>query len=179
MLRALSIRDFVVVATLDLELEPGFSVLTGETGAGKSILLDALALLLGDRFEPGQIRPGAERAELAAAFDVDDAPAVRAWLADEGVTRDDGEVLVEGKQTHFKSPHESREVGIEMIYQDFALCGNLDVAANIFLGRWPTRGWFVDRKAMERDAWEVLRRLKVDVNHVRQRVESLSGGSCL
>ncbi|MCC7113567.1 MAG: DNA repair protein RecN [Burkholderiales bacterium] len=94
MLRALSIRDFVVVATLDLELEPGFSVLTGETGAGKSILLDALALLLGDRFEPGQIRPGAERAELAAAFDVDDAPAVRAWLADEGVTSDDGEVLI-------------------------------------------------------------------------------------
>ena len=85
-------------------------------------------------------------------------------------------VLVEGKQTHFKSPHESREVGIEMIYQDFALCGNLDVAANIFLGRWPTKGWFVDRKAMEEQAWGVLRRLKVDVNHVRQRVESLSGG---
>ena len=61
--------------------------------------------------------------------------------------RDEGEVLVEGAPTHFKSPHESREVGIEMIYQDFALCGNLDVAANIFLGRWPTKGWFVDRKA--------------------------------
>ena len=94
MLRALSIRDFVVVASLELEFEPGFSVLTGETGAGKSILLDALALLVGDRFEPGQIRPGAERAELAATFDVDDAPAVRAWLVDEGVTGDDGEVLV-------------------------------------------------------------------------------------
>ena len=75
--------------------------------------------------------------------------------------RDEGEVLVEGAATHFKSPHESREVGIEMIYQDFALCGNLDVAANIFLGRWPTKGWFVDRKAMEEDAWGVLRRLKV------------------
>ena len=59
MLRLLSIRNFVVVAALDLELDDGFSVLTGETGAGKSILLDALALLLGDRFELRQLRPGA------------------------------------------------------------------------------------------------------------------------
>ncbi|CAG1009946.1 DNA repair protein RecN [Burkholderiales bacterium] len=94
MLRLLSIRDFVVVRSLELELEPGFTVLTGETGAGKSILLDALGLLLGDRFEPRQIRAGAERAELAAAFDVDDAPAVRAWLAEEGLAESDGEVLL-------------------------------------------------------------------------------------
>src|SRR5512147_2162777 len=92
MLRLLSIRDFVVVSAL--ELEPGFTVLTGETGAGKSILLDALGLLLGDRFEPRQIRAGAERAELAAAFDVDDAPSVRAWLAEEGLAESDGEVLL-------------------------------------------------------------------------------------
>jgi DNA repair protein RecN (Recombination protein N) len=94
MLRLLSIRDFVVVRSLELELEPGFTVLTGETGAGKSILLDALGLLLGDRFEPRQIRAGAERAELAAAFDVDDAPTVRAWLAEEGLAESDGEVLL-------------------------------------------------------------------------------------
>ncbi|MBE7522547.1 MAG: DNA repair protein RecN [Burkholderiales bacterium] len=94
MLRLLSIRDFVVVRALELELGPGFTVLTGETGAGKSILLDALGLLLGDRFEPRQIREGAERAELAAAFDVDDAPAVRAWLAEEGLAPGDGEVLL-------------------------------------------------------------------------------------
>ena len=80
MLRLLSIRDFVVVSSLELELEPGFTVLTGETGAGKSILLDALGLLLGDRFEPRQIRPGAARAELAAVFDIADAPSLRAWL---------------------------------------------------------------------------------------------------
>ena len=77
MLRLLSIRNFVVVEALDLELDAGFTVLTGETGAGKSILLDALALLLGDRFELRQLRPGAERAELAAAFDVDDRPGDR------------------------------------------------------------------------------------------------------
>lgn len=81
MLRLLSIRSFVVVDALDVEFDAGFSVLTGETGAGKSILLDALALLLGDRFELRQLRPGAARAELAAAFDVDTQPAIRDWLA--------------------------------------------------------------------------------------------------
>jgi simple sugar transport system ATP-binding protein len=63
-----------------------------------------------------------------------------------------------------------------MIYQDFALCGNMDVGQNIYLGRWPRKGLFVDRQRMYADAGEVLRRLKVDVNSVYQRVESLSGG---
>ena len=63
-----------------------------------------------------------------------------------------------------------------MIYQDFALCGNMNVAQNIFLGRWPRRGIFVDRKKMYADADEVLQRLKVNVNSVYQKVESLSGG---
>jgi simple sugar transport system ATP-binding protein len=91
--------------------------------------------------------------------------------------RDSGEVLVEGQPTRFRSPHESRDRGIEMIYQDFALCGNLDVGQNIFLGRWPLRfGLFVDRARMNRDARQILNRLKVDVNSVHQKVESLSGG---
>ena len=90
--------------------------------------------------------------------------------------RDSGEVLVAGEEKHFKNPHESRQVGIEMIYQDFALCGNMDVGQNIFLGRWPKRGLFVDRRKMYADADVVLKRLKVDVNSVYQRVESLSGG---
>ncbi len=88
MLRLLSIRDFVVVETLDLEFDRGFSVLTGETGAGKSILLDALALLLGDRFELRQLRAGAARAELAAEFGVDDRPTVAAWLAEHGLAEE-------------------------------------------------------------------------------------------
>ncbi len=90
--------------------------------------------------------------------------------------RDSGEVLIEGRPTNFRNPHESRDVGIEMIYQDFALCGNLDVAQNIFLGRWPRKGLFVDRRKMYSEASEVLKRLKVDVNSVYQKVESLSGG---
>ena len=90
--------------------------------------------------------------------------------------RDSGEILVAGQPVHFRSPHDSRDRGIEMIYQDFALCGNMNVAQNIFLGRWPRRGIFIYRKKMYADAGEVLKRLKVNVNSVYQKVESLSGG---
>lgn len=90
--------------------------------------------------------------------------------------RDSGEIMVAGTPANFRGPHESRAAGIEMIYQDFALCGNMDVGQNIFLGRWPVTGWFVDRKKMYQEADQVLKRLKVDVNSVHQKVESLSGG---
>src|SRR3982751_3516471 len=89
MLRLLSIRNFAVVEELSTECGPGFTVLTGETGAGKSILLDALSLLLGDRFEARQIRPGAERAEIAAEFGIDDVPGLHAWLAEQDLAEDD------------------------------------------------------------------------------------------
>ena len=93
MLRLLSIRNFVVIEALDVEFDAGFSVLTGETGAGKSILLDALALLLGDRFESRQLRPGADRAEFAAEFDAADAPAATAWLVDNDLATGDDVLL--------------------------------------------------------------------------------------
>ena len=81
MLRRLSVRDFVIVTTLDVEFDAGFSVLTGETGAGKSILVDALQLALGSRGDAGVVREGAARAEIGAEFD---APtSLAAWL-DEG-----------------------------------------------------------------------------------------------
>jgi len=79
MLLTLSVRDFVVVQALDLDFGPGFTVLTGETGAGKSILIDALQLALGERADPGVIREGAQRAEAAAEFRID-ARATN-WLA--------------------------------------------------------------------------------------------------
>jgi DNA repair protein RecN (Recombination protein N) len=94
MLRSLAIRNFVVVAALDVEFDRGLTILTGETGAGKSILLDALSLLLGDRFELRQLRAGAERAELAASFDVADLPAVRLWLNEQDLAADGDEVLL-------------------------------------------------------------------------------------
>jgi simple sugar transport system ATP-binding protein len=90
--------------------------------------------------------------------------------------RDTGDVFIEGRPTNFRTPHESRGLGIEMIYQDFALCGNLDVGQNIFLGRWPRVGPFVNRRRMYAEANDVLQRLKVNVNSVYQKVESLSGG---
>ncbi len=88
MLRFLAIRNFAVVAELEVEFERGFTVLTGETGAGKSLLLDALSLLLGDRFEARQLRVGAERAEIAAEFELEDAPAARAWLSEHDLAED-------------------------------------------------------------------------------------------
>ena len=94
MLRALSIRNFAVVESLDVEFEPGLSVLTGETGAGKSMLVDALALLLGDRFELRQLRPGTDRAELAALFDASDVDGVAQWLDEQGFAGDPTELML-------------------------------------------------------------------------------------
>ncbi|CAN5764730.1 DNA repair protein RecN [soil metagenome] len=81
MLRRLSLRDFVIVTSLEVDLDGGFSVLTGETGAGKSILIDALQLALGSRGDAGVVREGAARAEIGAEFD---APASLAGWLDQG-----------------------------------------------------------------------------------------------
>ena len=78
----LSLRDFVIVRSLDVDLASGFSVLTGETGAGKSILIDALQLALGSRGDAGVVREGAPRAEITAEFDVPQS--LTPWLADAG-----------------------------------------------------------------------------------------------
>ena len=82
MLRRLYIRDFVIVDRLELDFEAGFGALTGETGAGKSILIDALSLALGARGDSDAIRSGAERAELTAEFDLPADGALAAWLQD-------------------------------------------------------------------------------------------------
>src|SRR5688572_15699084 len=74
MLIHLGIRDFAIVDSLDIDLGPGLTVLTGETGAGKSIIVDALALVAGGRGSADQIRGEAERAEVAATFDIRAAP---------------------------------------------------------------------------------------------------------
>jgi len=81
MLLRLSIRDFVIVDRLELEFSGGFGALTGETGAGKSILVDALSLALGERADAGVVRTGADRAEVSAEFDVVPGSDLAAWLA--------------------------------------------------------------------------------------------------
>lgn len=83
MLLALSLRDFVIVEQLHLDFQPGFTVLTGETGAGKSITLDALSLLLGDKADYSQIRHGCPEAQLSALFDLSGLPELRAELAEQ------------------------------------------------------------------------------------------------
>lgn len=80
MLKQLQISNFTIIDRIDIDLEPGMTALTGETGAGKSILLDALALVLGDRGDSGSIRQGAERADIHATFDIGALPAVKQWL---------------------------------------------------------------------------------------------------
>lgn len=85
MLAALSIRDIVLIDRLDMSFEPGLSVLTGETGAGKSILLDSLALALGGRGDAGLVRAGATQGQVTAEFDVPLDHPVRAALAEAGV----------------------------------------------------------------------------------------------
>lgn len=89
---------------------------------------------------------------------------------------DAGQIYFQGQPVAIHSPLDSRRLGIEMIYQDFAVCGNLDIATNIFLGRWPTIRGFVNRRQMEREATRVLERINVAFPSLRLPVESLSGG---
>ena len=91
-LRRIVLRDFVIVPSLDLDLDQGFNVLTGETGAGKSILIDALQLALGARADSGVVREGATRCEIAAEFDLPSS--LRPWLDEQGfASSEDGLLL--------------------------------------------------------------------------------------
>lgn len=94
MLRRLSIRDFVIVDRLELEFKPGFGVLTGETGAGKSILLDALGLALGGRTDAGVVRSGRERTDVSAEFALPPSESLAAWCADQAIPLDDDALLL-------------------------------------------------------------------------------------
>jgi DNA repair protein RecN (Recombination protein N) len=100
-LKRITLRDFVIVRELELDLHTGFSVLTGETGAGKSILIDALQLALGSRADAGTVREGATRADISAEFDT--APATTAWLETAGFDLGDSLLLRRTVDTQGKS----------------------------------------------------------------------------
>lgn len=88
MLVHLSVHNYAIVEHLDLELQSGMSVITGETGAGKSIMLDALGLALGDRADSGVVRPGADKADILASFDLTVIPEARSWLSERDLDTD-------------------------------------------------------------------------------------------
>ena len=101
MLRRLSLRDVVIVAQLEIDFSAGFSVLTGETGAGKSILIDALQLALGNRADAALVREGASRAEVSAEFDVP--TSLKPWLEEAGFEADDTLLLRRSVDSQGKS----------------------------------------------------------------------------
>lgn len=93
MLTSLQVRNFAIIDQVDVVFASGMTVLTGETGAGKSILVDALALVLGERGSAGLVREGAERAEICAEFDISKHKPASAWLAEQALDMDDACVL--------------------------------------------------------------------------------------
>ncbi|ADI30378.1 DNA repair protein RecN [Methylotenera versatilis] len=94
MLQSLSVRDFVIVNQLDLDFETGFTVLTGETGAGKSILIDALSLALGARAEGGVTRAGCDKAEISAIFAITNNLEAKQWLVDAEMENEANELIL-------------------------------------------------------------------------------------
>lgn len=94
---------------------------------------------------------------------------------------DGGEIFIEGEKVHFTNPMDARRLGIEMVYQDYALANNLDVSANVFMGREVVQMklgpiGIMDYRYMEQETKNLLNRLKIDIPSVRQKVERLSGG---
>jgi len=94
MLVHLAVNNYAIVDHLELELRGGMSVISGETGAGKSIMLDALALTLGDRADSGAVRPGTDKADILATFDVSDIAEARDWLSTRDLQQDDNQVIL-------------------------------------------------------------------------------------
>ncbi|NVJ65766.1 MAG: DNA repair protein RecN [Gammaproteobacteria bacterium] len=93
MLSSIHIKDFAIIEQLDLELKSGMTVITGETGAGKSIVVDALGFALGARADSGVVRHGAKRAEISAVFDIEKLPQVFNWLEDQMLDQDNDCIL--------------------------------------------------------------------------------------
>src|SRR5262245_52779425 len=103
MLLELNIKDFAIIDSLGLRLEAGFNVLTGETGAGKSIIIDALGTLRGDRADPTFVRAGAERARVEGVFSIADRPDVVPVLTEYGLWDDEDEQVILSREINGES----------------------------------------------------------------------------
>ncbi|MEP7189593.1 MAG: AAA family ATPase, partial [Roseiflexaceae bacterium] len=103
MLLELNIKDFAIIDRLSLRLEQGFNVLTGETGAGKSIIIDALGTLRGDRADPTFVRAGTERARVEGVFSISDRPDIVPVLAEYGLWDDEDEQVILSREVNGES----------------------------------------------------------------------------
>ena len=93
MLSHIHLKNFAIIENLDLELKSGMTALTGETGAGKSILIDAIGLVLGDRADSGVVRHGADKAEITLTIDIEQSPAAQNWLKEQDLDEDEQCIL--------------------------------------------------------------------------------------
>ena len=201
MLSSLSIRDVVLIDKLDLEFSDGLGVLTGETGAGKSILLDSLALALGERGDSGLIRPGSEKLTVTAAFDVPAQHPVKRLLADQEMTLNDDAVVLrrslgrDGRSRAFINDQAVsvgllRQVGAALVevHGQFDVHGLMDARTHMGVldcFRQITRGTAEDTACQDSwkswrtayDAWkkaeQVLRDAKAEEDMLRAEVEIL------
>nr|WP_241480312.1 AAA family ATPase [Legionella norrlandica] len=94
MLTTLRIEHFAIVKQLELDFKQGMTTFTGETGAGKSIMIDALMLALGDRADASVIRPGGEKCDITAGFHFDESSEPAQWLAEHDISSDNGEIYL-------------------------------------------------------------------------------------
>lgn len=188
MLRRLALRDFVIVTSLEVELAEGFSVLTGETGAGKSILIDALQLALGSRGDAGVVREGAARAEITAEFDMRETFAP--WLEAAGFERDEETLLLrrtldaQGKSRAWinGSPAtvtQLRELGEQLVdihgqhaWQSLTRADSVRALLDAYAGTDPapmSAAWSAWRAAQQR--LDVARGRQADLERERERLQ--------
>jgi len=186
MLRALGIRNFVIAERVELETAPGFTVLTGETGAGKSILVDAIELLVGGRGDGALVREGAERAELSAEFDLEGRAPLAAWLAENGLEGDPGVLILrrtidrEGRSRCFVNGHAAtlaqlREAGESLLdihgqhaHQSLLRAAGQRELLDAFAGAAPLAAETADAHR----TWQRLQRLAEDAEQQFARRET-------
>jgi DNA repair protein RecN (Recombination protein N) len=178
MLAQITISNYTIVSSLDMEFSPGMTVITGETGAGKSIMLDALGLCLGDRADPKAVRHGSERAEITASFDITAIPQAVAWLADRDLHATDDCLLRRTITTDGRS--RAYINGSACTLQDCAELGSLLIDihsqhAHQSLLRKPTQRDLLDGYASHKALTRAVEQCASDWLRKRRELELLAG----